>query len=98
MVRLLRVLSPAPGVCEHWLLVPAKCTGILASPGARDRVVGSKRICILHFVCVFPCNLRGYSVSLLIELMAGKNVSPSDKQAWRFLEKNFVAEKWSCTR
>ena len=47
-------------------------------------------------VCLVPCNLRGYFISLLVELMAGKNVSPSDRRLWRILKSIIVAEKWSC--
>ena len=35
-------------------------------------------------MCLFPCNLGECFVSLLVEPIAGKNVSPSDKQLWRF--------------
>ena len=44
-------------------------------------------------VCVLPCNLGECFVSLLVEPIAGKNVSPSDKQLWRFLKNFLVAEK-----
>ena len=33
---------------------------------------------------------------LLVEPIAGKNMSPSDKQLWRFLKNVFVAEKSQC--
>ena len=41
-------------------------------------------------------NLGEYFVSLLVEPIAGKNVSPSDKKLWRFLRNVLVAEKSSC--
>ena len=44
-------------------------------------------------VCVLPRNLRDSFVSLLVEPIAGKNVSPSDKQLWRFPKNVLVAEK-----
>ena len=44
-------------------------------------------------VCLFPPNLKGYFVSLLIESMAGKNVSPSDEKLQQFLKNVFVADK-----
>ena len=47
-------------------------------------------------VCLLVCNLGEYFVSLLVEPIAGKNVSPSDKQLWRFLKNVLVAEKSSC--
>ena len=47
-------------------------------------------------VCLLPRNLGEYFVSLLFEPIAGKNVSPSDKQLWRFLENVLVAEKSQC--
>ena len=54
-------------------------------------------MCLSVCVCVFPCNLGGYFVSLLIEPMVRKNVSPSDKTIVAIFEKNvFVVEKWSC--
>ena len=46
-------------------------------------------------VCLLPCNLGECFVSLLVELIAGKNVSPSNKQLCRFLKNVSVAEK-SC--
>ena len=44
-------------------------------------------------VCLLPCNLGECFVSLLFEPIAGKNVSPSDKQLCRFLKNALVAEK-----
>ena len=51
-------------------------------------------ICVCVSVpCLLPCNLGEYFVSLLFELIAGKNVSPSDKKLWQFLKNVLVAEK-----
>ena len=36
-------------------------------------------VCVCMCVCVLPCNLGECFVSLLVEPIAGKNVSPSDK-------------------
>ena len=47
-------------------------------------------------VCVLPHNLGECFVLLLIEPIARKNVSPSDKQLWRFLKNFLVAEKSQC--
>ena len=47
-------------------------------------------------VCVLPCNLGERFVLLLVEPIDGKNVSPSDKQVWRFLKNILVAEKSQC--
>ena len=47
-------------------------------------------------MCLFLHNLRDSFVSLLVEPIAGKNVSPSDKQLWRFLKNILVAEKSQC--
>ena len=47
-------------------------------------------------LCLLVRNLAEYFVSLLIEPIAGKNVSPSDKQLWRFLKNVLVAEKSQC--
>ena len=47
-------------------------------------------------VCLLPRNLGEYFVSLLFEPIARKNVSPSDKQLWRFLKNVLVAEKSQC--
>ena len=46
-------------------------------------------------VCLLPRNLGECFVSFIVEPIAGKNVSPSDKQLWRFLKNILVAEK-SC--
>ena len=47
-------------------------------------------------VCLFLRNLGDSFVWLLVEPIAGKNVSPSDKQLWQFLKKILVAEKSQC--
>ena len=47
-------------------------------------------------VCLLVRNLGECFISLLFEPIAGKNVSPSDKQLWRFLKNFLVAEKLSC--
>ena len=47
-------------------------------------------------LCLLVRNLGEYFVSLLVEPIAGKNVSPSDKKLWRFLKNVLVAEKSSC--
>ena len=47
-------------------------------------------------VCLLVRNLGEYFVSLLVEPIVGKNVSPSDKKLWRFLKNVLVAEKSSC--
>ena len=44
-------------------------------------------------VCLLVRNLGECFVSLLVEPIAGKNVSPSDKQLWRFLKNVSVVEK-----
>ena len=46
--------------------------------------------------CVLPCSLGEYFVSLLVKPIAGKNVSPSNKQLWRFLKNISFAEKLQC--
>ena len=53
-------------------------------------------VCVCVCVCLLVRNLGEYFVSLLVEPIAGKNVSPSDKQLWRFLKNVLVAEKSSC--
>ena len=53
-------------------------------------------VCVCVSVCLLVRNLGEYFVSLLVEPIAGKNVSPSDKQLWRFLKNVLVAEKSSC--
>ena len=50
-------------------------------------------VCVCVCVCVLPRNLGECFISLLVEPTAGKNVSLSDKQLWRFLKNVFVAEK-----
>ena len=52
------------------------------------------RVCLC--VCVLPRNLGDSFVSLLVEPIAGKNVSPSDEQLWRFLKNVLCAEKSQC--
>ena len=47
-------------------------------------------------VCVFLRNLGDSFVSLLVEPIDGKNVSPSDKQLWQFSKNVLVAEKSQC--
>ena len=47
-------------------------------------------------VCYLVINLGECFISLLVELIAGKNVSPSDKQLWRFLKNFLIAEKSQC--
>ena len=47
-------------------------------------------------VCGLPCNLGDSFVLLLVESIAGKNVSPSDKQFWRFSKNVLGAEKSQC--
>ena len=44
-------------------------------------------------VCVLPRNLGECFVLLLVEPIAGKNVSPSDKQFWQFFLNVSLAEK-----
>ena len=53
-------------------------------------------LCLCLSVCLLVRNLGEYFVSLLVEPIAGKNVSPSNKQLWRFLKNVLVAEKSSC--
>ena len=50
-------------------------------------------MCVSVCVCVFPRNLGECFVSLLVEPIAGKNVSPSNKQLWRFLKNVLGTEK-----
>ena len=50
-------------------------------------------LCVCVSVCVLPCNFGEYFVSLLFKPIAGKNMSPSDKQLWRFLKNFLLAEK-----
>ena len=51
-------------------------------------------VCVCVSVCLLPRNLGECFVSLLVEPIAGKNASPSDKQLWQFLKKFSVTEKW----
>ena len=53
-------------------------------------------ICLCVSVCLFLRNLGDSFLSLLFEPIAGKNVSPSDKQLWRFSKNVLVAEKSQC--
>ena len=46
--------------------------------------------------CCYLVILENSFVSLLVEPIAGKNVSPSDKQLWRFSKNVLVAEKLQC--
>ena len=45
---------------------------------------------------MLPRNLGECFVLLLVEPIAGKNVSPSDKRLWRFSKNILVAEKSQC--
>ena len=45
---------------------------------------------------MLPRSLGDSFVSLLIKSIAGKNVSPSDKQLWRFSKNVLGAEKLQC--
>ena len=45
---------------------------------------------------MLPRNLGDSFVSLLVESIAGKNMSPSDKQLWRFLKNILGAEESQC--
>ena len=45
---------------------------------------------------MLPRHLGDSFVLLLVESIAGKNVSPSDKQLWRFLKNVLDAEKSQC--
>ena len=49
--------------------------------------------CVCVCVCLFLRNLGDSFLSLLFEPIAGKNMSPSDKQLWRFSKNILVAEK-----
>ena len=53
-------------------------------------------VCVCVCVCLFLRNLGECFVSLLVEPIGGKNVSPSDKQLWQFLKNVLVAEKLQC--
>ena len=57
---------------------------------------GYSNLSVCLCVCVLPRNLGDSFVLLLIESIAGKNVSPSDKQLWRFLKNILGAEKSQC--
>ena len=45
---------------------------------------------------MFLRNLGDSFISLLVEPIAGKNASPSDKQLWQFSKNVLVAEKSQC--
>ena len=45
---------------------------------------------------MLPRNFGECFISLLVEPIAGKNTSPSDKQLWRFSENFLVTEKLQC--
>ena len=47
-------------------------------------------------VCVLPRNSGECFVLLLVETIAEKNMSLSDKQLWQFLKHSLVAEKSQC--
>ena len=53
-------------------------------------------MCVCVCVCLLARNLGEYFVSFLDEPSYRKNVSPSDKQLWRFLKNVSVAEKSQC--
>ena len=50
----------------------------------------------MQSVCVFLRNLGDSFVSPLVEPIAGKNVSLSDKKLWQFSKNVLVAEKSQC--
>ena len=56
---LLGAPSPAPGVCLHWLKVPAQCTGTLTMSGAHDHVTAAREfafVCVgVHKYCMCMC-------------------------------------------
>ena len=45
---------------------------------------------------MLPRNFGECFILLFVEPIAGKNMNPSDKQLWRFLENFSVAEKLQC--
>ena len=47
-------------------------------------------------VCLLLCNLGECLISLLVEPIAGKNVSPSNKALWQFSKNTIVEEKLQC--
>ena len=47
-------------------------------------------------MCLFLRNLGDSFISLLVEPIAGKNASSSDKQLWRFSKNVLGAEKLQC--
>ena len=53
-------------------------------------------VCVCVCVCLFLRNLGDSFVSLLVEPIAGKNVSPSDKNLCRFSKNILVTEKLQC--
>ena len=50
-------------------------------------------VCVHVSVCLLPRNLGECFISLLVEPIAGKNMSPSDKKLCRFLKNVSVAVK-----
>ena len=58
-------------------------------PECKQRVIAIS-LCVC--VCVLPRNLGECFASLLVEPIAGKNVSPSDEQKWRFSKNILVVE------
>ena len=55
-------------------------------------------MCVCVCVCVSVCSFVILEIAsfLLVEPIAGKNVSPSDKRLWRFSKNVLVAEKSQC--
>ena len=53
-------------------------------------------VCVCVCVCVFLHNLGDSFILFLVEPIAGKNVSPSNKSLWRFSRNVLVAEKSQC--
>ena len=61
--------------------------------------VGMQRVIAIGLcmcVCLLPRNLIECFVLLLVEPIARKNVSPSDKKLWRFSENFLVTGKSQC--
>ena len=54
------------------------------------------KIIIIIMIIIIMCVCYLVIVLLLVEPIAGKNSSPSDKQLWRFLKNFLVAEKSQC--
>ena len=72
----------------------ALISDFVINPSVGGGLYQSVRVCVC--VCVFLRNLGDSFVSLLVEPIAGKNVSPFDKQLWRFSKNVLVAEKSQC--